>query len=441
MNEIALSVEGLGKRYQIGSAAEPYRTLREVMAGFALSPLASMRKRASHLRPGHEDPASIIWALRDVSFSVKKGEALGIIGRNGAGKSTLLKLLSRITVPTTGTVRVAGRVGALLEVGTGFHPELTGRENVYLNGAILGMSRRDIEDRFEEIVGFAETERFIDTPVKRYSSGMQLRLAFAVAAHLQPDILLADEVLAVGDAAFQRKCLGKMGEAAYQGRTVLFVSHNLQAIKSLCANAIRIEEGRIVDSGPSEEVVDRYQMSSAALASGTDLRTAPRRGEVKGDVIMRTVKLEGGSGPGIVRLHEPMAIEIEFDVRLPVANIIFGATVYSVDDAIVMQSLTSASYPPVVALEPGRYLVEGRFQTNVLAPGKYWIELTARDERHQQDLVPRALGFEVIDQEVVESPWFAHTVGYVRVSVDWSRPVSVAATEGYGSAGPSLRSG
>lgn len=430
MRELAVRVEGLGKRYRIGSAAVPYKTLRDVLAKFASSPLASFRDRADRFRADQSDPASTIWALREVSFTVGKGEALGIVGRNGAGKSTLLKLLSRITVPTTGTVRVTGRVGALLEVGTGFHPELTGRENVYLNGAILGMSRREIEQRFDEIVAFAETERFVDTPVKRYSSGMQLRLAFAVAAHLQPDILLADEVLAVGDAAFQRKCLGKMGEAASEGRTVLFVSHNLQAVKALCTRAIRIEDGGIVDSGPADEVVERYQLSTTSLSFGSDLTTAPRRGEVKGDIVMRRASLEAGAGPGMVRLHEPMSIEIEFDVNRTVERVVFGATVYSADDAIVMQSLTSASYPPIGALEPGRYLVEGRMQVNVLAPGRYWIEVAARDESGQQDLVPRAFTFEVVESAAQgDSPWFGHSAGYVRVPVEWAEPVPVRVTD------------
>lgn len=233
MGDIALRVEGLGKQYRIGKAEAAYRTFRDVLADTLSAPF----RRAVGLLRGNAAAANnlseVIWALRDVSFTVKKGEVVGIIGRNGAGKSTLLKILSSITEPTTGEAKLYGRVGALLEVGTGFHPELTGRENIYLNGAILGMSRAEIRRKFDEIVAFAEVEKFIDTPVKHYSSGMGLRLGFAVAAHLEPEILIVDEVLAVGDSAFQRKCLGKMGEVAGEGRTVLFVSHNMAAVQNL----------------------------------------------------------------------------------------------------------------------------------------------------------------------------------------------------------------
>ena len=227
-----------------------------------ISPFAYL---ASTLRKPYEDET--LWALRDVSFSVRIGEVLGIVGRNGAGKSTLLKILARITEPTSGRAILDGRVGSLLEVGTGFHPELTGRENIYLSGAILGMKRTEINRKFDEIVAFAETERFLNTPVKRYSSGMYVRLAFAVAAHLEPDVLLVDEVLAVGDAAFQRKCLGKMGDVATQGRTVLFVSHNMVAVQSLCGRAIWLEKGMIVHEGLASEVVTRYLASGSQAVS------------------------------------------------------------------------------------------------------------------------------------------------------------------------------
>ena len=253
-----IRAEGLGKRYQLGHAAERerYVALRDVLArgagGVLRRTLDMLRGRA--VVPG--DSIEEFWALRDVGFEVKRGEVLGIIGRNGAGKSTLLKILSRITEPSEGRVTIEGRVASLLEVGTGFHPELTGRENVYLNGAILGMTRAEIRRKFDEIVAFSEVERFLDTPVKRYSSGMYVRLAFAVAAHLEPEILVVDEVLAVGDIEFQRKCLGKMGEVSRrQGRTVLFVSHNMGAVVSLCGSAILLDAGRIVGAGDAEQVV------------------------------------------------------------------------------------------------------------------------------------------------------------------------------------------
>jgi ABC-type polysaccharide/polyol phosphate transport system ATPase subunit len=255
MTDIAIQVENLSKRYQIGARQKRYDTLRDQIADLRLQ-IADWSKRLFKSGIGNPKPeVDFIWALKDVSFEVKRGEVVGIIGRNGAGKSTLLKILARITKPTSGRARIFGRVGSLLEVGTGFHGELTGRENIYLSGAILGMKKREIDRKFDEIVTFAEVEKFIDTPVKRYSSGMYVRLAFAVAAHLEPEILLVDEVLAVGDAAFQKKCLGKMGDVAKEGRTVLFVSHNFEAVKSLCTRGIVLGKGSLVeDSSPSQAI-------------------------------------------------------------------------------------------------------------------------------------------------------------------------------------------
>ena len=257
MNDYAIRAENLGKKFHIG-AVKKNRNFREAL----IDGLKSSCRRASSLLTGHSKGFSeadeTIWALKDVSFEIKRGEIVGIIGRNGAGKSTLLKILSRISEPSEGFVDIYGRVGSLLEVGTGFHHELTGRENVYLNGAILGMKKDEISSKFDEIVAFAEVDKFIDTPVKHYSSGMYLRLAFAVAAHLEPDILLVDEVLAVGDAAFQKKCLGKMSEVAQVGRTVLFVSHNMAAVANLCQNAILLDEGRATLKGEPNEIINRY---------------------------------------------------------------------------------------------------------------------------------------------------------------------------------------
>jgi lipopolysaccharide transport system ATP-binding protein len=269
MSDIAIRVENLSKLYRIGTAGRPrYETLYDKIAGAGGRLLDRLRRplvthSAIHI-PQSEigNPQSdYIWALKDVSFEVKRGEVVGIIGRNGAGKSTLLKILSRITEPTEGRAYVYGRVGSLLEVGTGFHPELTGRENIYLNGAILGMRKAEIDRKFDEIVAFAEIEKFIDTPVKFYSSGMYVRLAFAVAAHLDPEILLVDEVLAVGDAAFQKKCLGKMGEVAGEGRTVLFVSHNMGAIRSLCEKSLLLHQGRVAEFDITDHVLERYTAS------------------------------------------------------------------------------------------------------------------------------------------------------------------------------------
>ena len=258
MADTIISVENLSKKYLIGSRKETYSTLRDfitsgarIMRARLLRPLNSFGSRAN----GH---AQEFWALKDIALEVRRGEVVGIIGRNGAGKSTLLKVLSRITEPTDGRVRIKGRIASLLEVGTGFHPELTGRENIFLNGAILGMTRTEIKQRFDEIVTFAEIEQFLDTPVKRYSSGMYVRLAFAVAAHLEPEILIVDEVLAVGDAQFQKKCLGRMKNVGRDGRTVLFVSHNMAAISTLCSRVVWLEGGRLAGSGDVRQVMGRY---------------------------------------------------------------------------------------------------------------------------------------------------------------------------------------
>ncbi|MDT5270954.1 MAG: lipopolysaccharide transport system ATP-binding protein [Acidobacteriota bacterium] len=251
-----IRVESISKKYRLGARRAGQMTLREVINGAARSPFATLRRRREMAADD-----STLWALRDVSFEVQQGEAVGVIGRNGAGKSTLLKILSRITRPTEGWVELYGRASSLLEVGTGFHPELSGRENIFLNGAILGMRRREITRRFDEIVAFSEIERFIDTPVKHYSSGMHMRLAFAVAAHLEPEILIVDEVLAVGDAQFQKKCLGKMGSVAKEGRTVLFVSHNMAAVTNLCRRGLVLEDGRVAYAGTQTEAVARYLTS------------------------------------------------------------------------------------------------------------------------------------------------------------------------------------
>ncbi len=268
--DLAVQVAGLGKKYRIGALQDRSRMLVEVLSEATLWPVRAARSLLGRQRTRSELTTSIIWALRDVSFEVERGEVMGIIGPNGAGKSTLLKVLTRITHPDEGYARIRGRVGSLLEVGTGFHAELTGRENIYLNGAILGMHRHEIDRKFDEIVAFSGVERFIDTPVKRYSSGMYLRLAFSVAAHLETDILLVDEVLAVGDAEFQKKCLGKMSRVAHEGRTVLFVGHNMAAVQHLCQSAIWLERGRVRQHGPVEDVIRAYL--SALDAESPDTR-------------------------------------------------------------------------------------------------------------------------------------------------------------------------
>jgi len=318
MSDTVIKLENLGKKYLIRhQQSERYTALRDVLTNKFRSfgkRLITLQPHSFNLRPSREE----FWALRELSFEVKQGDRLGIIGRNGAGKTTLLKLLSRITEPTTGRISIKGRVASLLEVGTGFHPELTGRENIYLNGAILGMTKNEIRRKFDEIVEFAEIEKFLDTPVKRYSSGMYVRLAFAVAAHLEPEILLVDEVLAVGDAAFQKKCLGKMEDVSKEGRTILFVSHNMPAITRLCSKAIYLRQGRIVKNGDSYQVVSDY------LLSGIDTkaeRVWPDPLMRPGDDIVRLCAVRVRNNKGCVSetidIRHPVGIETQFEVLRP----------------------------------------------------------------------------------------------------------------------------
>ena len=287
MNELAIRAEGLSKSYQIGAHHNGYKTLRESIMGLAAGPQRAWNALRQCLQTRPASDENTIWALKDISFEIQRGDVVGIIGRNGAGKSTLLKVLSRITEPTSGFVDIAGRVGSLLEVGTGFHPELTGRENIFLNGAILGMGRAEIHRKFDEIVDFSDVEKFIDTPVKHYSSGMYLRLAFSVAAHMEPEVLLVDEVLAVGDASFQNKCLGRMQEVAKHGRTVLFVSHNMGAIRSLCNKGMYLEDGGVAQFGDVSECISRYFHAIGAVSGvGEDLADGCRSGTGFGRVML-----------------------------------------------------------------------------------------------------------------------------------------------------------
>jgi len=361
----AISVEALSKRYQIGELQSAYGTLRDSLS-------ASVRRIASREhRPHYEE----IWALRDVLFEVPEGGVLGVIGRNGAGKSTLLKILTRITTPTEGRAVIRGHVGSLLEVGTGFHPELTGRENVFLNGSVLGMKRREIATKFSEIVEFAGVEAFIDTPVKRYSSGMSVRLAFAVAAHLEPDVLLVDEVLAVGDAEFQRRCLGRMEDLSQSGRTVLFVSHQMQAVSQLCERAIHLEKGRLVAEGPAGEVVARYLQSvggSGSERSWPDLASAP--GGTVARLRSARVVLEDGSTARVVDVRSPVGIEIGFTVlddRVPIMPKI--KLVNQQGDVAFNAMDTSLRWHE--ATEPGDYVSTAWIPGNLLNEGLLSVEV------------------------------------------------------------------
>ena len=348
MGKPAIEIDNLGKQYKIGLREEAVKNFREALVGLLAAPI----KRLRRLREKSASGADLFWALRDFSLEVQPSEVIGIIGRNGAGKSTLLKILSRITEPTTGEAVLRGRVSSLLEVGTGFHRELTGRENIYLNGAILGMKKAEIDGKFDEIVAFAEIEKFVDTPVKRYSSGMYVRLAFAVAAHLEPEILIIDEVLAVGDIAFQKKCLGKMSEAAKSGRTVLFVSHNMAAIRSLCSRTVLLDKGVKIAEDVTENVVSLYMSSNtSALSESAELPPGEPDAAGRG-VRLRFFNAAGEPGSQF-RLGEPWTIRLEFEMLKPSEHVVAAVGLTRFDSTSI---ITYFSEPK--KLEPGRYCVD-----------------------------------------------------------------------------------
>ena len=350
-----ITVDHLSKRYRIG-ALRGHTSLREAIAGGLRAPL-------NRFRNGKDNADETIWALKDVSFEVASGEVVGIIGRNGAGKSTLLKILSRITKPTSGHVALQGRVGSLLEVGTGFHSELTGRENIFLNGAILGMSKREIEAKFDEIVAFAETEQFLDTPVKRYSSGMTVRLAFAVAAHLEPEILIIDEVLAVGDIAFQKKCLGKMNEVAKHGRTVLFVSHDLSAINALCERAILLHEGALVMSGPTREVSTHYLDTTNKLYSPVTWIDFPH-GQSDEIQLQRAAIRQQDLNTSAIDCREAFTILFEYENKKVPADSRFFVVIRNAKGDVVF---TTSDYDLITEEASNRRA--GKFLSEVMVPG------------------------------------------------------------------------
>jgi lipopolysaccharide transport system ATP-binding protein len=375
MPDIAISVQNLGKSFKIAHeriGLHGYRTLHDDLVDLPRRLLARFGRNG-------RSTAETIWALKGVSFEVKKGEVLGIIGGNGTGKSTLLKILSRITEPTSGAADIYGRTGALLEVGTGFHPELTGRENIFLNGAILGMSRSEIKSKFDEIVAFAEIEKFLDTPVKRYSSGMYVRLAFAVAAHLDPEILLIDEVLAVGDAAFQKKCLGKMEEVAKAGRTILLVSHQMALVSNLCTRCILLSEGQVARSGPADDVIPAYFLSTQTLASTGLTQRRDRKGS--GDLRFLAARAIGGeNGTGSYWVcGEPGRLFVEFEnkAKKDLRNVKFsvGLDDFSGQRIILFDSELTGGFPKLISAEINRF--EILLDEVPLMPGSYVVTLYA----------------------------------------------------------------
>lgn len=416
MSKYAVRVEKIGKQYNIFTQNTRYATLRDKIMDTIKAPIKTL------FNPTGSEK---FWALRNVSFTLEHGQVLGIIGKNGAGKSTLLKILSRVAEPTEGFAEINGRVGSLLEVGTGFHPELTGRENIYLNGAILGMKRAEIDRKFDEIVAFSEIEKFLDTPVKRYSSGMYMRLAFAVSAHLEPEILVVDEVLAVGDAEFQRKCLGKMSDVASEGRTVMFVSHNMSAIQRLTQECIILERGNLVLRAPTPEAVDYYlahdfDQGGERIYQPDDIPTsaAPFK------PIAVRVKTADGKPTDSLRSVDPIAIEVEYSLSAPITGLRIGIYLLTTRGEYVFTSFDTddpekfSKYPARKAghfvsrcVIPGNFLNEGRFVIGINA-SSYMVKRYFADER--------ALNFDVNSTGAPGMQWVEVRQGPTRPSLEWT---------------------
>lgn len=434
----AITVESLSKRYRLGLTHAG--SIRELVNGLTerlLRPLRPTKLAPSSLATSHSplaSPASAgdFWALRDVDLTVQEGEVVGLIGRNGAGKSTLLKILSRITKPTSGRARIHGRVGSLLEVGTGFHPELTGRENIFLNGTMLGMSTREIARKLEQIIDFSEIEQFIDTPVKRYSSGMYVRLAFAVAAHLEPEVLIVDEVLAVGDSVFQKKCIGKMQDVGTAGRTVLFVSHNMGAVKQLCTRAILLEQGQVAGEGNVNEVVNRYLLGATECESDgwiPDDHIRTGTGEAK----IRRVQVLGELGEPTTEILMGESVRVRLDVEAlePIPDAHFEIGIYSEDGVAVAITHRDIDHDSD-RLSVGPHRVDAEIAAPLL-PGRYRIGAAVyRDSGYCIDGLERTVGFEVqrYGKDHARPYRWGEVRGYVRPQTTWTlRPAAAVERE------------
>ena len=421
----AISVQNISKQYKIGAAQQKFKygMFRDVIMDTLMTPVRvyqALRGRGMRGTSG----TSTIWALDDVSFDLEEGKVLGIVGRNGAGKSTLLKILSRVTEPTRGSVKVNGRIAPLIEVGAGFVPEFTGRENVFMNGAILGMKRAEIESKFDEIVDFSEVSQFIDTPVKRYSSGMYLRLAFAVAAHLEPEILVVDEVLAVGDADFQRKCLGKMGDVAQQGRTVLFVSHNMSAILRLTEEAIVLKKGQLIKRAPTHEAVDFY-LSSGMAESGQrvwDADEIPAASEPFRPVATR-IKDRSGNVINTVRSTEPVTVEWEYQINAPITGLRVGMYLSTMRGEYVFTTFDTddaKQYEQFGARQAGRYISRCEIPADFFNEGRYSLGVNASSfgvKRYFMD--ENAISFNVDVSGAPGMQWPEVRQGPVRPRFNW----------------------
>jgi lipopolysaccharide transport system ATP-binding protein len=415
MSDLAVSVRNLSKCFTIDherGRLGGYQTLHDELIGLP-------KKLLRRLRGDGRSTSETFWALHNVSFDINRGEVVGIIGGNGAGKSTLLKILNRITEPTTGGADIYGRVGALLEIGTGFHPELTGRENVFLNGAILGMSRAEIRRKFDEIVAFAEIEKFLDTPVKRYSSGMYVRLAFAVAAHLDPEILLIDEVLAVGDAEFQRKCLTKMEDiAAKEGRTVIFVSHDMDAVCHLCSRCLLLRHGELEKSGEAAEVVATYLGAGGRETPTVKFQPKPSV------AIFRSAGLFGSNGQPTTSFdsHAPIEVRCSFVVRELIKGLQCSISVLNFKREKIFYSSVSMANPPISVESPGDYNIAAMIPARFLLPGRYFLNFALHTPKtHLYDLREQALGFRINMPADAHHGYASDEVGHVYADIKWRR--------------------
>jgi homopolymeric O-antigen transport system ATP-binding protein len=417
MSHIAIEVAGLGKKYHIGGLQKSYHRLTDQLADLAMAPFRRAGKLLRGQATGAAELDETLWALQNVSFQIKSGEVVGIIGRNGAGKSTLLKILSGITDPSAGYADIYGRIGSLLEVGTGFHPELTGRENIYLNGAILGMKKAEIQRKLDEIVAFAEIEKFLDTPVKHYSSGMYVRLAFSVAAHLEPEILLVDEVLAVGDVAFQRKCLGKMDDVAHEGRTVVFVSHNMGLLQTLCERGIFLHQGAVRTDGTIVEAVDAYLQTLEQARSHDLSKRTDRKGQGKAQLV--GIEVSNHESSNLKTGHQARFV---FSVNAIVPGMGCNFFIYDTIGQPIT-SFTSRVRGPADANDPSlgsKFVCE--IDQLLLLPGRYRIDVAIVGDNRLQDFIEAAAVFEVADGQVGGRP--AQHDGKFSVSMEhrWTLP-------------------
>ncbi|MFY4728946.1 ABC transporter ATP-binding protein [Nitrospira sp. BLG_2] len=417
---VAIAVEGLSKKYLIGHQREPYTALRDVLTNGA----KRFASRLLHPFSTPEDDVTheTFWALKDVNFTIQQGDRVGIIGRNGAGKSTLLKILSRITEPTSGRMRIRGRVSSLLEVGTGFHPELTGRENIFLNGAVLGMRRAEIVRKFDEIVAFAEVEQFLDTPVKRYSSGMYIRLAFAVAAHLEPEIFIVDEVLAVGDIQFQRKCLGKMEDVGKEGRTVLFVSHNMAAVNQLCTKGLLIDKGRISAEGAVENILGQYIQSGVVNRSHTFVNRTREDSQAKARLIEARVLGKHNESCAVLPVDQPASIMLVWRLKVPVPFLRVGVEITDTNGVVVLSSMdTDTTGLHGKPRQPGIFHEMMSMPPFLLMPGVYSVKTFAGMPGIERIMeMENILEFEVTENQThLSHVPSARRSGYIAAPLQW----------------------